>query len=207
MRKLFEDMMLSIGSMMVPSSRRYSPPAKTISHGVLIMPLQSNDPLVEFENWTKQIPSDPLSDFFKEYVAESNQTNWVNWQDHHLIGICELFEDMRRGWDFEVWLKEEEQRRLDAGQVGVDSSEGHGEAHYSPGSDLLGLGDQRQEVSKLDKLSSRERRILEARVLADKPMTLDELAQEFGVARARVRQLEARVLEKMGVNHQNKASD
>ena len=46
------------------------------------------------------------------------------------------------------------------------------------------------------KLSSRERRVLEARMLADKPMTLEELAAEFGVARERVRQLEARVLEK-----------
>jgi RNA polymerase sigma-32 factor len=47
-------------------------------------------------------------------------------------------------------------------------------------------------------LSSRERRILEARVLADKPMTLEELAAEFGLARERVRQLEVRVREKMG---------
>jgi RNA polymerase sigma-32 factor len=56
------------------------------------------------------------------------------------------------------------------------------------------------EVSKLNKLNSRERRVLEARVLADKPMTLEELAAEFGVARVRVRQLEARVLEKMGAD-------
>ena len=48
------------------------------------------------------------------------------------------------------------------------------------------------------KLSSRERRVLEARVLADQPMTLEDLAAEFGVARVRVRQLEGRVLEKMG---------
>jgi RNA polymerase sigma-32 factor len=52
----------------------------------------------------------------------------------------------------------------------------------------------------IDKLSSRERRVLEARVLADKPMTLEELAAEFGVARERVRQLEARVREKMGIS-------
>ena len=69
------------------------------------------------------------------------------------------------------------------------------------------MGDQWQKVPKLDKLSSRERRVLEARVLADKPMTLDELAVEFGVARVRVRQLEARVLEKMRAGLSNKASD
>jgi RNA polymerase sigma-32 factor len=51
----------------------------------------------------------------------------------------------------------------------------------------------------MNKLNSRERRVLEARVLADQPMTLEELAAEFGVARVRVRQLEARVLEKIGL--------
>jgi RNA polymerase sigma-32 factor len=55
-------------------------------------------------------------------------------------------------------------------------------------------------VSKLNKLSLRERRVLEARVLADNPMTLEELAAEFGIARVRVRQLEARVLEKIGTD-------
>jgi RNA polymerase sigma-32 factor len=59
---------------------------------------------------------------------------------------------------------------------------------------------QMVEDSKLSKLSSRERRVLEARVLADKPMTLEELAAEFGVARERVRQLEALVREKMGAD-------
>jgi hypothetical protein len=69
---------------------------------------------------------------------------------------------------------------------------------------LLGLGDRRQGFSKLDKLNSRERRVLEARVLADKPMTLEELGAEFSVCRERVRQLEARVLEKMGVQRKER---
>jgi DNA-directed RNA polymerase sigma subunit (sigma70/sigma32) len=60
-------------------------------------------------------------------------------------------------------------------------------------------------VSKLDKLTSRERRVYEARVLADnKPLSLEALealAAEFGVARERVRQLEARALEKMGMDN------
>jgi DNA-directed RNA polymerase sigma subunit (sigma70/sigma32) len=42
--------------------------------------------------------------------------------------------------------------------------------------------------------------VLEARVLADKPVSLEALAAEFGIARVRVRQLEARVLEKMGAD-------
>ncbi len=81
---------------------------------------------------------------------------------------------------------------------------GDGEAYYSPGGGFLGLGDQRQGVSKLDDLTPRERRVLEARVLADKPMTLEDLAAGFGVARERVRQLEARVREKMGADYQTK---
>jgi len=72
---------------------------------------------------------------------------------------------------------------------------------------LLGLGDQRQGVSKLNKLTSRERRILEARILADEPIPVEELAAELGVCRARVRQLEARVREKMAADYQTKASD
>jgi len=47
------------------------------------------------------------------------------------------------------------------------------------------------------KLTPYERRVLEARLLADDPMTLEELADEFGVARVRVRQLEARAIEKL----------
>jgi DNA-directed RNA polymerase sigma subunit (sigma70/sigma32) len=53
-----------------------------------------------------------------------------------------------------------------------------------------------------DRLSPRERRIFEARLLADEPMSYDELATEFGVARARVKQLEDRVIEKLGANLQ-----
>jgi hypothetical protein len=54
-----------------------------------------------------------------------------------------------------------------------------------------------EEVSKFDKLTWRERRVAEARVLADMPMTLDELGVEFGICRARARQIETRVREKM----------
>jgi RNA polymerase sigma-32 factor len=43
----------------------------------------------------------------------------------------------------------------------------------------------------------RERRIIEERLLAEEPRTLQELGEEFGVSRERVRQLEARLLERM----------
>ena len=49
----------------------------------------------------------------------------------------------------------------------------------------------------LDVLNERERRIFEARRLADDPVTLEDLASEFGVSRERVRQIEVRAFEKV----------
>jgi RNA polymerase sigma-32 factor len=46
-------------------------------------------------------------------------------------------------------------------------------------------------------LNERERRIFEARQLADDPITLEDLAYEFGVSRERVRQIEVRAFEKV----------
>jgi RNA polymerase sigma-32 factor len=46
-------------------------------------------------------------------------------------------------------------------------------------------------------LGQRERRIFEARQLADDPMTLEDLAVEFGVSRERVRQIEVRAFQKV----------
>ena len=46
-------------------------------------------------------------------------------------------------------------------------------------------------------LNDRERRIFEARRLSDDPITLEQLAEEFGVSRERVRQIEVRAFEKV----------
>ncbi len=46
-------------------------------------------------------------------------------------------------------------------------------------------------------LSDRERRIFEARRLSENPITLEELSEEFGVSRERVRQIEVRAFEKV----------
>jgi RNA polymerase sigma-32 factor len=46
-------------------------------------------------------------------------------------------------------------------------------------------------------LGTRERRILEARRLSDEPLTLEALADEFGVSRERIRQIEVRAFEKL----------
>jgi RNA polymerase sigma-32 factor len=49
----------------------------------------------------------------------------------------------------------------------------------------------------LGALTPRERRIFEGRRLAEDPITLAELADEFGVSRERVRQIEVRAFEKV----------
>jgi RNA polymerase sigma-32 factor len=46
-------------------------------------------------------------------------------------------------------------------------------------------------------LNPRERRIFEARRLAEEPITLEDLSTEFGVSRERVRQIEVRAFEKV----------
>jgi RNA polymerase sigma-32 factor len=59
--------------------------------------------------------------------------------------------------------------------------------------------DNRRQLLKdaMGVLNDREKRIFEARRLADEPITLEELSAEFGVSRERVRQIEVRAFEKV----------
>ena len=73
----------------------------------------------------------------------------------------------------------------------------------SPDQELL-LADREESGARLDALRAalsvlnpRERRIFEARRLAEEPITLEELSTEFGVSRERVRQIEVRAFEKV----------
>ncbi len=49
----------------------------------------------------------------------------------------------------------------------------------------------------MGKLTDRERRVFEARRLQDEPATLEDLSQEFGVSRERIRQIEVRAFDKV----------
>ena len=49
----------------------------------------------------------------------------------------------------------------------------------------------------LGRLNERERRIVHDRILSDRPRTLQELAEEYGISRERIRQLEKNALEKV----------
>src|SRR5260221_546531 len=60
------------------------------------------------------------------------------------------------------------------------------------------LDNRKQALTNaLSVLNERERRIFQARRLAENPVTLEELADEFGVSRERVRQIEVRAFEKV----------
>jgi RNA polymerase sigma-32 factor len=52
-------------------------------------------------------------------------------------------------------------------------------------------------ASAMATLNERERRIFEARRLAEDPATLEDLSEEFGVSRERIRQIEVRAFEKV----------
>ena len=67
--------------------------------------------------------------------------------------------------------------------------------------------DRRNALSVvLGTLKPRDRRIFESRRLADDPLTLAELADEFGVSRERVRQIEARAFEKVQMAVKNRVA-
>jgi RNA polymerase sigma-32 factor len=52
-------------------------------------------------------------------------------------------------------------------------------------------------IEAMQNLTDREKQILTDRRLVDEPRTLEELSQEFGVSRERVRQIEVRAFEKL----------
>ena len=58
-------------------------------------------------------------------------------------------------------------------------------------------GRRKALASALSVLNDRERRIFEARRLAEDPITFAELADEFGVSRERVRQIDVSSFEKV----------
>ncbi len=69
--------------------------------------------------------------------------------------------------------------------------------------------DSRRKVMTvaLGVLSGRDRRIFEGRRLAEDPATLAELADEFGVSRERVRQIEVRAFEKVQKAVKNRVAE
>jgi RNA polymerase sigma-32 factor len=68
------------------------------------------------------------------------------------------------------------------------------------------LGNRRRLLAEAMKtLNERERHILTERRLRDDPLTLEELSQEYGISRERVRQIEVRAFEKLQKTMRNLA--
>ena len=67
-------------------------------------------------------------------------------------------------------------------------------------------GRRKALVSALSVLNNRERRIFEARRLAEEQITLAELAEEFGLCRERVRQIEVSAFEKVQKSVKNRVA-
>ncbi|MEP7260681.1 MAG: RNA polymerase sigma factor RpoH [Usitatibacter sp.] len=109
----------------------------------------------------------------------------------------------------------EMEKRIMGGDVALDPSPEEGE-DFSPSSPIAFLADNAEGPSEsyereqsetlqaqglaaaLGSLDDRSRRIIQARWLAESdPKTLHELADEFGVSAERIRQIEAKAMQKM----------
>ncbi|MBX3251851.1 MAG: RNA polymerase factor sigma-32 [Myxococcales bacterium] len=104
-------------------------------------------------------------------------------------------------------------RRLGASEASLDAPVGQSDGKPTPRVELMsGEGAPVDEVLAAEELDERlrakiheygrtlkakEKRIFEERLIADEPKTLQQLGDEFGVSRERVRQIEKRLLEKM----------
>jgi RNA polymerase sigma-32 factor len=88
--------------------------------------------------------------------------------------------DLEGGGEWQDWLVDD---TPDQGERFADNEE---------------LDMRRSYLSKaMSSLNDRERRIFEARRLAEEPKTLEDLSAEFGVSRERIRQIEVRAFEKV----------
>jgi RNA polymerase sigma-32 factor len=104
-------------------------------------------------------------------------------------------------------------RRLSSGEASLDAPVGDSEGRSVARVDLLPSSDstpdtafESQEMDRLvrqrlnkfrETLTGKDVIIFDKRMSADEPVTLQELGDEFGVSRERVRQLEARLLSKL----------
>jgi RNA polymerase sigma-32 factor len=104
------------------------------------------------------------------------------------------------------------EQRLAEGEVSLNAPVRRGEPGTEIGDLVSGgpasaeeqVGDAQMRAVFLERvrefaegLDARERRILDERILAEEPRTLQELGQAFGVTRERVRQLEARLVARL----------
>lgn len=129
------------------------------------------------------------------------------------MGIEPTHAEIAKRLDVEEKDVVEMDRRLARSDASLDASIGDGEGRATTRMDLLpetGAGpDDMVEASEMQELlreqlaafrktlSGKDVAIFDKRLIADDPLTLQELGDEFGVSRERVRQLEARLAGKL----------
>lgn len=107
---------------------------------------------------------------------------------------------------------QEMQARLAAPDVSLDAPIGDGQDGVTRGQllpatepqsdDLLASAETRQIFAEYlqefrGQLKGRDLEIYEARLMADEPLTLQEIGERYGITRERARQIEARIMEKL----------
>lgn len=107
----------------------------------------------------------------------------VKMMDQRMTGADQSLNSFMNDEENGEWIDLLEDGR-DNQEVLLGDSEELGERH-----DMLMLA--------MDKLTEREREILTERRLAEKPKTLEDLSQVYGVSRERIRQIESRAIEKL----------
>ena len=74
-------------------------------------------------------------------------------------------------------------------------------------SDSRSRAERRLLVDAMKHLNERERYILNERRLKENPATLEDLSQQYGISRERVRQIEVRAFEKLQKSIRNAVID
>ncbi|MDA8164080.1 MAG: RNA polymerase factor sigma-32 [Desulfobacteraceae bacterium] len=114
----------------------------------------------------------------------------LNVKESEVIEMTQRLE----GWDVSLESpvredSEDEQKNfLPAGGPSVEETVGDSEVRARMEAALADLK---------ERLNDKEKAILEARLLSDEPVTLQEIADQFGISRERVRQIEANLLKKL----------
>ncbi len=123
----------------------------------------------------------------------------------------EQIEDIAQQLDVDEKIVVEMSQRMGSRDTSLDVELTEGEgytllntlADKSDNQEDLLLAHEEQQINTkrttdaLESLKTRERHIIEQRILADPPKTLQDLANEFGISRERIRQIEQNALKKL----------
>lgn len=136
------------------------------------------------------------------------------------LGIYPAPKLLAASLDVKVEEVEEMQKRLALTDVSLDAPLGEGSDDtmmdvMRGDEDIDGMVGEREQSSIIskkviefkNKLNSKERFIFERRILAEEPVTLQEIGVKFQVSRERVRQIESAVLKKFKERFEREFSD